>query len=274
MKETLNYIEVLLWGYGGFAPMSLNVDYNKSIEQLEERLQALEILNYGKMFDEATSANGKANLQRWQATGDSIEYKLPFMKNGQELVSKHIPEMFIAYKQGADRYKADGVWTDEQWREYRVTLSIIEKAFEDRIREFATAYDYCMEDKPEPQQEQPKQETIASTIPTINDTDKEKLVFGNALQKQYMSLNNGSYKWTLKKSLLAYMCGRLYCGDRIKEDKIDYSQKYIKGNTQMPAQEVKALFGVDVASNRYSIKAPPRNSWKVDELFKDKGASK
>ena len=169
MKETLNYIEVLLWGYGGFAPMSLNVDYNKSIEQLEERLQALESLNYGKMFDEATSANGKANLQRWQATGDSIEYKLPFMKNRQELVSKHIPEMFIAYKQGADRYKADGVWTDEQWREYRVTLSIIEKAFEDRIREFATAYDYCMEDNPEPQQEQPEQPKRGKKIKHIID---------------------------------------------------------------------------------------------------------
>lgn len=127
---------------------------------------------------------------------------------------------------------------------------------------------------PEPQQEQPEPEQTASTIPTINDTDKEKLVFGNALQKQYMSLKNGCYKWTLTKSLLAYMCGRLYCGDKIKEDSSDYSQKYIKGNTQMPAKEVKALFGVDVASNRYSIKAPPRNSWKVDELFKSNGASK
>lgn len=127
---------------------------------------------------------------------------------------------------------------------------------------------------PEPQQAQPKQETTASTIPTINDTEKEKSVFEKALQKQYMSLNNGSYKWTLKKSLLAYMCGRLYCGDRIKEDNSDYRQIYIKGNTQMPAQEVKALFGVDVASNRYSLKTPPRNSWKVDELFKRNGASK
>lgn len=127
---------------------------------------------------------------------------------------------------------------------------------------------------PEPQQEQQGIEQTASTIPTINDTDKEKLVFGNALQKQYMSLDNGSYKWTLTKSLLAYMCGRLYCGDRIKEDDSDYSNTYIKGNTQMPAQGVKDLFGVDVASNRYSIKAPPRNSWKVDELFKSNGASK
>ncbi|WP_279147804.1 hypothetical protein [Segatella bryantii] len=131
-----------------------------------------------------------------------------------------------------------------------------------------------VENAQQPQQAQPKQETTASTIPTINDTDKEKSVFGKALQKQYMSLNNGSYKWTLTKSLLAYMCGRLYCGDRIKEDNSDYSQNYIKGNTQMPAQEVKALFGVDVASNRYSLKTPPRNSWKVDELFKRNGASK
>lgn len=127
---------------------------------------------------------------------------------------------------------------------------------------------------PEPQQEQQRIEQTASTILTINDTDKEKLVFGNALQKQYMSLDNGSYKWTLSKSLLAYLCGRLYCGDRIKEDESDYRTEYIKGRTQMPAQEVKALFGVDVASNRYSIKTPPRNSWKVDELFKSNGASK
>ncbi len=127
---------------------------------------------------------------------------------------------------------------------------------------------------PEPQQEQQRIEQTASTILTINNTDKEKWVFGNALQKQYMSLDNGSYKWTLTKSLLAYMCGRLYCGDRIKEDESDYSKEYIKGSTQMPAQEVKALFAVDVASNRYSIKTPPRNSWKVDELFKSNGASR
>lgn len=121
------------------------------------------------------------------------------------------------------------------------------------------------------QQREPGQ---AEKILTINDTDREREVFGNALKKQYMTLHNGSYKWVLSKSLLAYMCGRLYCGDRIREDTNDYNSKYIKGSNQMPAREVKALFGVDVASNRYSIKTPPRNSWKVDELFKRNGASK
>ena len=133
------------------------------------------------------------------------------------------------------------------------------------------------EQQPEPQQGEQEKTTMPEEeqeIPTIQNTDKERLVFGNALQKQYMILKDGCYKWNLSKSLLAYMCGRLYCGDRIKEDSSDYSQEYIKGTTQMPAKELKALFGVDVASNRYSIKAPPRNSYKVDELFKSNRASR
>lgn len=117
-----------------------------------------------------------------------------------------------------------------------------------------------------PQGQETSQEQPQDT-PTIRGTDKEKSVFGGALRKQYMSLQDGCYKWTLSKSLLAYMCGRLYCGDRIREDNSDYSEKYVKGNTQMPAQEVEALFGIDVASNRYSIKAPPRNHYKIDDLF-------
>ena len=135
---------------------------------------------------------------------------------------------------------------------------------------FMNEWQHSQSTTPEPQ----RQEQTASTIPTIHDTDKERLVFGNALQKQYMTLQNGCYKWILRKSLLAYMCGRLYCGDRIKEDDSDYSTEYIKGKTQMPAKEVKALFGDDVASNRYQIRTPPRDSWKIDELFKKNGASK
>lgn len=124
----------------------------------------------------------------------------------------------------------------------------------------------------DPRKENKKQ--TASEIPTIRNTDKERLVFGNALKKQYMTLENGRYKWSESKSLLAYMCGRLYCDDRIKEDESDYSMKYVKGYSQMPAKEVKNLFGIDVASNRYAINGPPRYSWKVDDLFKNNEASR
>ena len=75
---------------------------------------------------------------------------------------------------------------------------------------------------PEPQQEQgntlqeqqaaPEGNQEPQQILTINNTTKEKMVFGRALAKEYMELINGCYMWKKSKSLLAYMCGRLYCG--------------------------------------------------------------
>lgn len=114
----------------------------------------------------------------------------------------------------------------------------------------------------EHEQQQAKQD-----IPLLRDSQQEIDVFGKALQKGYMSLCNGGYKWHEPKSLLAYMCGRLYCGDRIKENSNDYSEEYKKGRTNLPKAELKALFGIDVGANRDVIKAPPRGHWKIDDLF-------
>lgn len=172
MKETLKYIEVLNWGYSGFAPMTLGQNFEKSLQQVQERLALLDGLDYGALFVEATSANGKANLLKYQSTDDTIEYSLHFMRdrgqllealkadeweieNGEKVIKKNPKRLFRGFYDAIDEYKADGVWTDEQWREYRVTLSMVEKGFQDRLRQFATAYDYPLSDvpnSPEPQQ--------------------------------------------------------------------------------------------------------------------------
>ena len=108
----------------------------------------------------------------------------------------------------------------------------------------------------------------AKDIPTIAKTDKEYLMFGGALLKQYMYLENDHYHWTLSKALLAFMCGYIYCGDYIKEENDNKELK--KGNTQLPVEDVNKLFpGMKVDSNRYVQKAPPRNSWKIEALIKD-----
>lgn len=133
---------------------------------------------------------------------------------------------------------------------------------------------------PEPQQgeqeqqsqqgEQEQQNEKGKEIPTLKNTDKERLVFGNALMKQYMSLDKDKYKWHKPYNLLAYMCGRLYCGDRVID--IDDTEELKKGHRQMPRTAVKELFsGIDVANNRYSMKEPPTDYWIIDDLFKDKG---
>ncbi len=139
------------------------------------------------------------------------------------------------------------------------------------MQQHATAY----HSMPKMPQHTTEYQQDTTEIPTINGTNQERTVFGNALQKEYMSLENGCYRWKESKALLAYMCGRLYCGDRVKEDEVTYKEDYIKGSTQLPATAVKRLFnGADVANNRYRLNAPPKDHRKVDELFKSTEANK
>lgn len=276
MKETLNYIKVLNWGYGAFcgsfgdiAPLTLSQDFHSSIGQLEKRLALLEQLCYDALLVEATSDNGKANLKKYKSTGTTFEYQLRFMRD-REQVLEAFQSTFKGFKDYIYKFWADGLWADEQWRECRWTLDEIERLFKERLEQFATAYDFEQEQQPKPQQVKQEQ---PQDLPTIGNTDKERLVFGNAIKKQYMSLEDGCYKWNLSQRLLAYMCGRLYCNDRVKED--DYESKLNKGQTPFPERKAKDLFGgVNVANNRRRMKDPPRNFWWVDDLFKNDGASK
>lgn len=99
MQETLNYIKVLNWGYGGFcssfeniAPLSLSQDFDSSLEQIEKRLAVVDGLNYNALFVEATSANGKANLLKYQSTDDTIEYSLHFVRDRGQLLEALKPD--------------------------------------------------------------------------------------------------------------------------------------------------------------------------------------
>ena len=158
MKETFKYIKVLNWFYSSFATMALNKDYEKSIRLVQERLDLLESLDGNALFCEARSPNGRANLLKYLSTEDSIEYDLHFMrdrgqllealqpdyyeKEGEKVVlKKNTKRMIRPYLNRIDKYRANGLWTDEQWREYRVTLSQVERDFELGLKLFETYYD-------------------------------------------------------------------------------------------------------------------------------------
>ncbi len=57
-------------------------------------------------------------------------------------------------------------------------------------------------------------------LPERIDTELARTVFARAIETGYMEENGPHYKWKLSKALLAYMCGRIYCGD-----KSEYSEK-------------------------------------------------
>lgn len=190
--------------------------------------------------------------------------------NEEKAIRDHVLELLLRIRAINRKLKGVGIKKHLTYQE-REELKKSREALYNEFKGFILSPKF----QQEPETEEPQPEQTNLTIPTIQNTDKERSVFYKALEKGYMVLIDKCYKWNLSKSLLAYMCGKLYCGDRIKEDDTDYSREYIKGNIQLPAQEVKELFGgVDVASNRYVIKEPPRNNWKIDELFTNKGASR
>jgi len=222
MKETLKYIKVLSLGYGGFATMTLSTDFAKSLQQVQERLGLLDSLNYDALLDEAINGNGKEYLQKYQSTDDTIEYSLHFLRDRKdflemlqpdyliEIDNSHKPpkpiwqrnpkRMFRWAFDAIDIYKADDVWTEEQWRECKWTLSEIEKGLGDRLRQFATAYDYSLDGDDPNQQATTEPQQITQEF----ETDEAKELFRKALVKRLIVIDGNKYKWADSASLYGY----------------------------------------------------------------------
>ena len=225
MTQTLKYIEVLNKGYSGFAPITLDTDFERSYKQLEEVLQMLDGLDYDALLVEAVSPEGKAYLEKYTSTDENFRYGLHFMRD-REIILKSIPTMYKAFKDGADKYRADGVWADEQWREYRWALSEIERGLDERLKQFAVAY------KQNPQEVQ---------LPSTLNTEKTRKVFVSALNKGWMQPNNkGGYDWLgfdgkAVWSKLGYMVAKMYGAN--------YNAYGNQGNN-IPYRDLEKLFGV------------------------------
>ena len=125
-------------------------------------------------------------------------------------------------------------------------------------------------------------------LPTIYDDAinkaKEQQVFYNAIQKGWMELNGTTYKWMKNKEYLALMCGLLYWGDEVKDDrgaKIDEWGEYPKtlskskhrfnyesGECKKTSKDIKDLFGgVDVSNLRSQLSELPDEYGSITRLF-------
>ena len=125
---------------------------------------------------------------------------------------------------------------------------------------------------PEGNEQAPDTTPEPPQVPTINNTDRERWVYGSALKKDYMIKNeNNTYKWKKDKVLLAYMCGRLYCDDRV----ISNGTQYVRGNKRLPNQELNTLFNIStkkgIGGNRDNIKEhdPPKDYNLINDIFKE-----
>lgn len=251
MEETLRYIKVLNWGYGAFcgsfgdiAPLSLSQDFSSSLEQLGKRLAVVNSLDYEKMFVEATSAKGKANLLKYQSTEDSIGYSLHFMRD-REQVLEACKATFKGFKGCADKYKDDKLWDEEQWGTYRTFLDQLERALELSLKQFATAYDYHTISTDEPGKE--------------SESGSLEYYCQKAVGKGYLEKVGNGYrrvkgKWT--KALLAYFLGRF----RRADERFDDVYCPMFGETRLGKARSQLI-------NNKNGDGRPRNYQIVDELF-------
>ena len=122
--------------------------------------------------------------------------------------------------------------------------------------------------------ESPQAATILTLYDESNDIGVlERRIYGQALKKGYIKLDStGKYtKGSITWVLIAYMCGRIYCKDRVSTDEFG-DEKLFKGSN-FPATKIKTIFNANIGNHRDQYKEPPKNHYKIDDLFKNPEAS-
>jgi hypothetical protein len=118
----------------------------------------------------------------------------------------------------------------------------------------------------EPAQGVPDSEHNKVTLPSRLDTELARKIFAKAIEEGYMEEAGSHYSWKGTKALLAYMCGRIYCGDYPEYSKYEQKTFWEFSNGLFPDVELNALFeqtGIGQSSaSRLSIRSTRDNrSW-------------
>lgn len=109
--------------------------------------------------------------------------------------------------------------------------------------------------------------------PVLNRTMRNRDAFSKAVEKGYIRTSSvdGLLEWTLgNNTLLAYFCGRLWCGDSSTVVKRMNKAFWHQGDTTFPSAALTRLFGVlnlkKLRQNREE-RVLPVNYEQIDALF-------
>ena len=102
-------------------------------------------------------------------------------------------------------------------------------------------------------------------------TELAEKVYAKAIEAGFMKEQGTYYKWNESKVLLAYMCGRIYCGDKPEQSKFDEKPFWKFGRQGVfPDTELNHLFQLsDLGQSRSNRKdlAVPTKSNEIDKFF-------
>ena len=113
-------------------------------------------------------------------------------------------------------------------------------------------------------------------LPDELNTDEAKRIFSRAVKAGLMQpLSNGSgYQWNKSNAMLAYLCGKIYCGDRLKQDMVSKEWMLKRGETFFPETALMSFFVnkereaiKNLGQSRLQMQRPPKGYKDIDKLF-------
>ena len=117
----------------------------------------------------------------------------------------------------------------------------------------------------------PSKDNTVEDVEIIDDDiiDKGMPYFDLAMEAGLMRQTANGYEWTDSQVLLAYFCGKIYCGDYVKVGKMDSIWK--AGNEAFfPEKALGKLFSrpnIGISRRKQLEGTPPKGYQKIEQLF-------
>lgn len=117
----------------------------------------------------------------------------------------------------------------------------------------------------------PSKDNTVEDVEIIDDDiiDKGMPYFDLAMEAGLMRQTANGYEWIDSQVLLAYFCGKIYCGDYVKVGKMDSTWK--AGNEAFfPEKALGKLFSrpnIGISRRKQLEGTPPKGYQKIEQLF-------
>lgn len=114
------------------------------------------------------------------------------------------------------------------------------------------------------------------TLPDELNTDEAKKIFPKAVKAGLMQplSNRSGYQWNRSNAMLAYLCGKIFCGDSLKQDIVTKEWMLKRGETFFPETALMSLFVNEggqaiknLGQSRLQMQRPPKGYEDIDRLF-------
>jgi hypothetical protein len=120
----------------------------------------------------------------------------------------------------------------------------------------------------------PSQESTIEDVEVVETIDNDIIekgmpYFNLAIGAGLMKQTANGYEWIESQVLLAYFCGKIYCGDYVKVGKMDFTWK--AGNDAFfPEKALGTLFNrpnIGTSRRKQLEGTPPKGYQKIEQLF-------